>query len=100
MGAQVNKVLLPLAGRPVLAQTLDRFESHPSVGRIVVVAGSAELELVRRMVSGLDSTKVVAVVSGGATGTPPSGTAFARSQPTLSPARSGSSWCTTPPDPL
>jgi 2-C-methyl-D-erythritol 4-phosphate cytidylyltransferase len=67
MGASVNKVLLPLAGLPVLALTLDRFESHTSVGRIVVVAAADELEAVRRIISGLDAAKVAAVVPGGAT---------------------------------
>ncbi len=67
MGGPINKVLLSLAGRPVLARTLDRFESHPSVGRIVVVAAADELELVRRMVGAQDAAKVAAVVPGGAT---------------------------------
>lgn len=67
MGASINKALLPLAGRPVLARTLDRFESHPSVGRIVVVAAAEELEPVRRIVSGPDAAKVTAVIPGGAT---------------------------------
>jgi len=61
MGASVNKVMLLLAGRPVLAWTLDRFESHPSIGRILVVAAAPELEQVRRMVDAAD------VVPGGAT---------------------------------
>jgi 2-C-methyl-D-erythritol 4-phosphate cytidylyltransferase len=67
MGGTVNKVLLPLAGRPVLAWTLDRFEAHPSVGRIVVVAAAEELEPVRGIVSGPDFAKVAAVIRGGAT---------------------------------
>jgi 2-C-methyl-D-erythritol 4-phosphate cytidylyltransferase len=67
MGASINKVLLPLAGRPVLARTLDRFASHPSVRWIVVVAAAEELEPVRRIVSVPDGTKVAAVVQGGAT---------------------------------
>lgn len=38
MGAPVNKVLLPLAGRPLLAWSLALFQADPAVGRILVTA--------------------------------------------------------------
>ena len=67
MGAPVNKVLLPLAGRPVLARTIDRFESHPSVAGIVIVAAAEDIDLVRRLIDVPEVLKVTAVVAGGPT---------------------------------
>jgi 2-C-methyl-D-erythritol 4-phosphate cytidylyltransferase len=67
MGTSVNKVLLPIAGRTVLARTLDRFELHPSVGRIVVVAAEHELELVSEIIDASGAAKVTGIVAGGPT---------------------------------
>ncbi|ANH38282.1 2-C-methyl-D-erythritol 4-phosphate cytidylyltransferase [Nocardioides dokdonensis FR1436] len=44
VGAGVNKVLLPLAGRPVLAWSVRAALATPGVGRVVVVAAPGELD--------------------------------------------------------
>ncbi|HEY0676043.1 MAG TPA: 2-C-methyl-D-erythritol 4-phosphate cytidylyltransferase, partial [Immundisolibacter sp.] len=41
MGAQVPKQYLPLAGRPVLAHTLERLAAHPRIAGIVLALREA-----------------------------------------------------------
>lgn len=66
MGAPCNKLFLPLAGRPLLAHTLEALEASPSIASIVVVVGSGEEDLCRRLVLEPSMfTKVQAVVPGG-----------------------------------
>ena len=65
MGAQVNKVLLPLNGKPVLRRTAEAFCASDEVDGVCVVASKNEVEQVRQVLHGLD--KVIAVVPGGNT---------------------------------
>ena len=65
MGAQVNKVLLPLNGKPVLRRTAEAFCASDEVDGVCVVASKNEVEQVRQVLHGLD--KVMAVVPGGDT---------------------------------
>ena len=37
LGAEGNKVYLPLAGRPLLAWSMEAFAAAPGVGRLVLV---------------------------------------------------------------
>jgi 2-C-methyl-D-erythritol 4-phosphate cytidylyltransferase len=67
MGTSVNKVLLPIAGRHVLARTVDQFELHRSIGRIVIVAADHELEQVRQIIDATGAAKVTDIVAGGPT---------------------------------
>lgn len=60
-----DKILADLAGRPVLAHTLQAFEAHPSVTSIVVVASQQNLLRVQQVCAGF--SKVTDVVPGGAT---------------------------------
>lgn len=48
-GAEKNKVLLPLLGKPVLAWSLQKMESCSSVTGIVVVAAECDLEEVKQI---------------------------------------------------
>jgi 2-C-methyl-D-erythritol 4-phosphate cytidylyltransferase len=41
MGGELSKLLVPVAGRPVLAHTLDAFLRTPAIGEIVVVVPAA-----------------------------------------------------------
>jgi 2-C-methyl-D-erythritol 4-phosphate cytidylyltransferase len=67
LGAGVNKVYLPLAGRPVLAWSLQWASQVPEVGPLVVVVRPEDVDLakevLRREALGLD----VRLVVGGAT---------------------------------
>ncbi len=52
MGGPVNKHLLPIAGRPVLARTLDAFEICPVIDEVVLVGGQDRLKIYRSLVDG------------------------------------------------
>lgn len=51
MGAAVNKIWLPLNGKPVLEHTLETFQQSPLVDRIVLVVNPAELEQFQEFLS-------------------------------------------------
>ena len=60
-----EKVLLPLAGRPMLAWSLAALEHAETIGLIVVVAGSHTVDAVSQLVRDEGFAKVQAVVAGG-----------------------------------
>jgi 2-C-methyl-D-erythritol 4-phosphate cytidylyltransferase/2-C-methyl-D-erythritol 2,4-cyclodiphosphate synthase len=60
-----DKVVLPLAGRPMLVWSLRALEQAETVGPVVVVAGSHTLEAVGWIVRNEGFTKVQAIVAGG-----------------------------------
>lgn len=68
VGAEVNKVLLPLAGVPVLAWSVRDALTLDDVRRVVVVVRDGEQEAVgEALVPHLDAAQEVAVVAGGST---------------------------------
>lgn len=68
MGADRNKVLLSLAGKPLLAHALGVFERAPQVDETLLVAHPDEIALVRReVVAAYGLRKVSGVIAGGAT---------------------------------
>ncbi|MEW6662214.1 MAG: 2-C-methyl-D-erythritol 4-phosphate cytidylyltransferase [Bacillota bacterium] len=67
MGAGINKVYLPLGGRPVLAYSLDTLEGCPSVEEVVVVVAPGEEDLYQSTVGQPGKfAKVRKIVAGGA----------------------------------
>jgi 2-C-methyl-D-erythritol 4-phosphate cytidylyltransferase/2-C-methyl-D-erythritol 2,4-cyclodiphosphate synthase len=60
-----EKVLLPLAGRPMLVWSLRALERAETIGPVVVVAGSHTLDAVGRLVRDEGFAKVQAIVAGG-----------------------------------
>ncbi|HTK11688.1 MAG TPA: 2-C-methyl-D-erythritol 4-phosphate cytidylyltransferase [Ktedonobacteraceae bacterium] len=60
-----DKLWIPLAGRIVLARTVDVFQSSPLVDAIVLVTSAQRLEEVRALCEREQWQKVVAVVPGG-----------------------------------
>ena len=60
-----EKVLLPLAGRAMLAWSLNALEHAETIGAVVVVAGSHTLEPVGQLVRDECFAKVWAIVAGG-----------------------------------
>jgi 2-C-methyl-D-erythritol 4-phosphate cytidylyltransferase/2-C-methyl-D-erythritol 2,4-cyclodiphosphate synthase len=60
-----EKVLLPLAGRPMLTWSLDALEHAETIGPVVVVAGTHTLDAVSQLVRDEGFTKVRAIVAGG-----------------------------------
>lgn len=68
MGAPRNKVFLPVGGRPILARTLQLFQSDPEVDLVVLVAAAAELDECRaEILEPYGLTKVRRLVPGGRT---------------------------------
>lgn len=69
MKTDVPKVLLDLAGRPVLAHTLQAFEDCPVIDGVVVVGPQEHLQAFSDIIRDAKFKKVRAVVAGGATRT-------------------------------
>jgi 2-C-methyl-D-erythritol 4-phosphate cytidylyltransferase len=65
LGAEGNKVYLPLAGRPLLAWSIEAFAAAPGVGRLVLVTRPADRSLAAEAVRTAGGR--VEVVDGGAT---------------------------------
>ena len=63
--AGVDKLLAPLAGRPLLAHTLAAFEECEAVQRVVLVMAAERLEDGRELVHAQGFDKVAAVCAGG-----------------------------------
>jgi 2-C-methyl-D-erythritol 4-phosphate cytidylyltransferase/2-C-methyl-D-erythritol 2,4-cyclodiphosphate synthase len=59
-----NKVVLPLAGRPMLAWSLRALEQAETIGLVVIAAGSHTLQAVGQLVRDEGFAKVHAIVAG------------------------------------
>lgn len=66
LGADLNKVFLPLAGRPVVAWSLRTFARVPAVGRLLLVIREPDREIAERMLA-RDVDRPVEIVVGGST---------------------------------
>ncbi len=67
MGAQVNKLLLPVAGRPVLAWTLEAALASPSIRWIGLVGQPHDAEAIAAIVAAAAPHRPVVWIVGGAT---------------------------------
>jgi 2-C-methyl-D-erythritol 4-phosphate cytidylyltransferase len=67
MGGPVPKQLLEVAGRPVIAHTLDAFERSPHVDEVLVVMAPVYVEEAQAIVAAGGYGKVSRVVPGGTT---------------------------------
>ena len=61
----VDKTFAPIFGRPLVAHTLDRFESSSLIDQIVLVLAEDSLEQGRKLVEERDYEKVAHVCAGG-----------------------------------
>ena len=61
----VDKTFAPIYGRPLVAHTLDRFESSSLIDQIVLVLAEDSLEQGRKLVEERDYEKVAHVCAGG-----------------------------------
>jgi 2-C-methyl-D-erythritol 4-phosphate cytidylyltransferase len=61
-----DKLWIPLAGRIVLARTIDAFEASPSIDTIIIVTSTERLEDTRELCQRESWTKVQALIPGGA----------------------------------
>lgn len=62
----VDKVFVPLGGRPLLTYSLDAFQASPLIDQIVLVLGPANIALGRALVAAGGWDKVGAIILGGA----------------------------------
>lgn len=66
MNAGMNKQFIPILGKPLLAHTLEVFQACSLVDSIILVAGSGELELCRKLiVEAYGFNKVDKLIEGG-----------------------------------
>lgn len=65
MGAQMNKVLLPLQGVPIIVHTLRIFEQDDACSSIVLVVKQTETEAFDQILATYQLKKKVQIVSGG-----------------------------------
>ncbi|MBE6551603.1 MAG: 2-C-methyl-D-erythritol 4-phosphate cytidylyltransferase [Ruminococcaceae bacterium] len=63
----VSKQLMEVAGRPVLAYSLEAFQKSEHTNEIIIVAKQDELEFIKEFVDAYGFTKVSKVVPGGST---------------------------------
>ncbi len=67
MGASINKQYLELAGKPIVAHTLQIFQDSPLVSGVILVIPEDEITYCRReVIERYQLSKVLSVVSGGA----------------------------------
>lgn len=67
MGGSVPKQFLDLCGKPILAYTLEVFQQHPGVDRILAVCPEGLSEPVRTIAERYGITKLTTILTGGAT---------------------------------
>jgi 2-C-methyl-D-erythritol 4-phosphate cytidylyltransferase len=67
MGRAVNKIFLPLNGKPVIIYAIETFEHCPSVDDILLVGAAGEEDQLAELAHSARCYKVRRVVQGGAT---------------------------------
>ncbi|MBV9706942.1 MAG: 2-C-methyl-D-erythritol 4-phosphate cytidylyltransferase, partial [Chloroflexi bacterium] len=67
MGYAINKVFLPINGKPVIIHALETFERCPSVDEVLLVAAAGEEEQLTKLAHHAQCHKVRHVIQGGAT---------------------------------
>lgn len=66
MGASQNKQYLQLAGKPIVAHTLELFENHPLIEKIYLVLPGAEIDFFNHsLLPSLQLTKLAPIIAGG-----------------------------------
>lgn len=67
MGAGVPKQFITVVGKPIIIYTLQAFQKHPGIDKIVVVCVKGWEELLHRYAEEYGITKLVKIVAGGET---------------------------------
>ena len=65
MGADINKVFLPLCGKEILAHTLTAFEACDKIDETVVVTAAGDIERVKDIAARYGIKKLVSIAEGG-----------------------------------
>ena len=67
MGRPINKIFLPIHGKPVILYAIETFERCPSVDEILLVGANGQEEQLLKIAYSANCRKVRSVVPGGAT---------------------------------
>lgn len=67
MGADINKVLLPLLDKPVLIHSLETFQNDPNIIEIILVVSKNEMSIMKNLVEKYEISKAKNLVIGGNT---------------------------------
>jgi len=67
MGQPINKVFLPINGKPVIIYAVETFERCSAIDEILLVAATGEAEPLLKLARSANCHKVKTVVNGGAT---------------------------------
>lgn len=65
MGPQTDKIFLPVAGRPVVAHTWQRFDDAPCIGEIIVVTRDGMQSAFEELAAKSQFTKPFRLIAGG-----------------------------------
>lgn len=68
MGANIPKQFLEVNGKPIIVYTIENFQRHPSVEKIIVVCVKDWIEHVEQLIKTYNLSKVEWVIEGGNTG--------------------------------
>ena len=63
----INKLLYEIDGMPVIARTVEKFNSNDNISEIVISARNSDIETIRKIVLKYNYSKVKAIVDGGET---------------------------------
>lgn len=66
IGGELPKQFVQLNDKPVIAHTIDRFETHPQIHHICIVTNPEFRDLTQSIVRGGSYKKVVSILNGGA----------------------------------
>ena len=67
LGAGIPKQFVEVLGKPILAYTIEEFQKHPEIDRILVVCVKSYLSFMEEMKTKYNFTKFVWLTAGGAT---------------------------------
>lgn len=67
MGADINKIFLPLGAMEIISRTISAFENCPRIDETVVVTAENDLPILRRVLKKYGFKKLAAIVAGGST---------------------------------
>ena len=62
------KQFLELYGKPIIVYTVEQFQKHPQINKIIIVMLESWIDYTKKLVDKYGLTKVVSVVQGGITG--------------------------------
>ncbi len=67
MGGEIPKQFLPLAGKPIIIHTLEKFEAHPEVTDIIIVCHHYYIKTLEDMIKAYQFEKIYKIIDGGKT---------------------------------